>query len=508
MRGSAAGSLVLMIGQIITTIISAVTIIWIAAALGKTSYGEYTVAFVPASLLMTFQDLGVSTALMRFCALYRHEGRAGLRSIVVTGLLFSFVTSLVLTLLLYFFSGPVSLLYLRPEIEPLIRAISLSILGNGVLLTAQAILAGYDLMALRSLTQVLFSLIRGIVGVTLILLGLGAFGATLSYTSSLVLTGLVSVILIFLFIRFEPGDGGFDFNILKMLIVYGFPLSVSNLLNGILSQVYSSMMILYATTDMIGNYGAAVNFGVLVSFLTIPIATALFPLFSKFKRDDPQLKTIFQSATRYTAMLTLPIILVLVLLAGPVSRIIYSNEYSLVPLYLSIYIITYAFEGLGGSALTNLISAVGESRVVLVSTVFNCVVGTILALILVPSYGIIGMLITMLISPRASWLYQIFWAKKTLGYTIDWMGTFKIYAISIAAFAFSYVVLHGFSLMGWIAIVVSGFCYLLVYVPGLPLSGALRREDFSILDIMVGSFGPLAPIAKYFLSILSRLVRD
>jgi O-antigen/teichoic acid export membrane protein len=337
---------------------------------------------------------------------------------------------------------------------------------------------------------------------------LGAFGATLSYTSSLVLTGLVSVILIFLFIRFEPGDGGFDFNILKMLIVYGFPLSVSNLLNGILSQVYSSMMILYATTDMIGNYGAAVNFGVLVSFLTIPIATALFPLFSKFKRDDPQLKTIFQSATRYTAMLTLPIILVLVLLAGPVSRIIYSNEYSLVPLYLSIYIITYAFEGLGGSALTNLISAVGESRVVLVSTVFNCVVGTILALILVPSYGIIGMLITMLISPRASWLYQIFWAKKTLGYTIDWMGTFKIYAISIAAFAFSYVVLHGFSLMGWIAIVVSGFCYLLVYVPGLPLSGALRREDFSILDIMVGSFGPLAPIAKYFLSILSRLVRD
>jgi O-antigen/teichoic acid export membrane protein len=258
---------------------------------------------------------------------------------------------------------------------------------------------------------------------------------------------------------------------------------------------------------MIGNYGAAVNFGVLVSFLTIPIATALFPLFSKFKRDDPQLKTIFQSATRYIAMLTLPIILVLVLLAGPVSRILYSNEYSLVPFYLSLYILTYAFEGLGGTSLSNLISAIGDSRTVLVSTVFNCVIGTVLALFLVPAYGITGMLVAMLISPRSAWLYQIFWAKKTLGYTVDWTGTLKIYAVALAAFVVSYFIIHGFSLMGWIAIVVGGLSYLIVYVIGLPLSGALRSADFTILDVMVSSFGPFAPVARYLLGILGRLVR-
>jgi O-antigen/teichoic acid export membrane protein len=410
---------------------------------------------------------------------------------------------------LYVFSGPVSTLYLqRPEIEPLIRAISFSILGNGLLITAQAILAGYELMTLRSITQVLFSIIRGVVGVTLVLIGFGSFGATLSYTTSLILTGLTSVVLLFYFIRFKPGDGGFNFGVLKMLLVYGFPLSLSNLLGSALSQVYNSMMILYATTDMIGNYGAAVNFSVLISFLTIPIATVLFPLFSKFKRDDPQLKTIFQSATRFLAMLSLPIVFMLVLLAHPVSRIIFSNDYTLVPLYLSLYILTYAFEGLGGSALNSLISAMGDSRTILVSTVFNCIVGTFLALLLVPVYGIIGMLITMLISPRVAWLYQIYWAKKMLGYTIDWVGTVKIYTIALTAFAFSYIIVRGFSLMGWIAIVVGGLCYLLVYVPGLPLSGALRREDFSILHIMVSSFGPIAPFAKYFLDLMGKLVRN
>jgi O-antigen/teichoic acid export membrane protein len=316
------------------------------------------------------------------------------------------------------------------------------------------------------------------------------------------------VVLLFYFIRFKPGDGGFNFGVLKMLLVYGFPLSLSNLLGSALSQVYNSMMILYATTDMIGNYGAAVNFSVLISFLTIPIATVLFPLFSKFKRDDPQLKTIFQSATRFLAMLSLPIVFMLVLLAHPVSRIIFSNDYTLVPLYLSLYILTYAFEGLGGSALNSLISAMGDSRTILVSTVFNCIVGTFLALLLVPVYGIIGMLITMLISPRVAWLYQIYWAKKMLGYTIDWVGTVKIYTIALTAFAFSYIIVRGFSLMGWIAIVVGGLCYLLVYVPGLPLSGALRREDFSILHIMVSSFGPIAPFAKYFLDLMGKLVRN
>jgi len=507
-RGSAIGSLVLMIGQIVMTVISAVTIIWIARVIGQTSYGEYTVAFIPASLLMVFQDLGMNNALMRFCALYRHEGRVGLRSIVITGLMFSLATSLCLSVFLFVFSGPVSLLYLqRPEVGPLVRVISLSILGNGLLGTAQAILAGYDLMAYRSMTQILFSVVRGVVGVALVLVGLGSFGATVSYTVSVVLTGLVGVALLLMSVRFKPGDGGFSFSTLKMLLVYGFPFSLSSLIGNILSQFYNSLMVLYATTDMIGNYGAAINFGVLVSFLTVPIATVLFPLFSKFRRDDPQLKAVFQSAVRYTSMLTLPIVLAIVVLAAPLSRIIFTNQYPLVPLYLSLYILTFAFEGLGGTALGNLISGIGESRVVLYAGVLNCVTGAIFAFLLVPQYGIVGLLITMVVAPRVGWLYQIFWARKHLGYTVDWDGTVKIYVTALMAFAVSYLVVNLFDLVGWVAVVAGGFAYILVYVLGLPLSGALRADDFSVLDMIVGSLGPIAPVARFFLSLLRRLVR-
>jgi len=94
-----------------------------------------------------------------------------------------------------------------------------------------------------------------------------------------------------------------------------------------------------------------------------------------------------------------------------------------------------------------------------------------------------------------------------LGYTVDWDGTVKIYVTALMAFAVSYLVVNLFDLVGWVAVVAGGFAYILVYVLGLPLSGALRADDFSVLDMIVGSLGPIAPVARFFLSLLRRLVR-
>ncbi len=498
-----------MIGQVIVTAISAITIIWIARVIGQTSYGEYTVALVPASLLLLLQDLGMNHAVMRFCALYRHEGRSGLRSIVLTSLLFSGATSFLLSVLLFVFSEVVASVYLlRPEVAPLVRTASLSILGNGLVSTVVAILAGYELMELRSVTQIIFSVVRGVMSVFLVLIGLGAFGAMFSYTLSLVLTGLVGVLLVFAFVRFKSDDGGVNFGTLKMLLSYGFPLSLGVILGGVLSQIYNSLIIFYASTDMIGNYGAATNFGVLISFLTVPISTVLFPLFSKFRRDDPQLKSIFRAAVKYTSMMTLPVVLVIILLAAPLSRIIFTMDYPLVPLYLSLYILTFAFEGLGGLSLGSVISGVGESRVQLVSSVYTVVMGASLALLLIPRLQIVGLLITMIIAPRAGWLYQTLWARKNLGFTVDWGATARIYGTALVAFVASYLVVNVPPLEGWVALICGGFAYLFVYLVGLPLCGALRLDDCKLLGAIMDSFGPFAPIFRFALSLLAKLARD
>ena len=497
-----------MIGQVITTIISALTIIWIARVIGPISYGEYTVALVPISLLLLLQDLGINQALIRFCSIYRHEKKAGLRSLVLTGLFFSLATCLLLNILLYAFAGSIASIFLqRPELMTLIQASSLSILGQGLLSTAQAILVGYEKMALKSITQIIYSLIRGIVGVALILLGMGPFGAIASYTASLFISGLIGVIFVLLFLQLKKDGIRPSLTTLKILLAFGFPLSLGTILGGVLPQVYNSLMVIYASTEMIGNYGATTNFAVLVTFFTVPITTVLFPLFSKFNRLDPQLNFLFRAAVKYTSIVTMPVVLVIVLLVAPISRIIYTTNYPLVPIYLSLYILNYAFEGLGGISLSNLISAMGESRVLLVSTIITFITGAFLAFLLIPPYQIIGLLIAMLIAPRIGWLYQIFWVKKTLKITLDWNSSIRVYATSIVAFVVAYLILNLFRLQGWVALILGSSSFLLTYAILLPLIGALKRTDIEQLKIIADSMSVLKPIFLVIISILAKLVK-
>jgi len=59
-RGSARGSLILMMGQIVSTIVSALTIIVVARLLGPEKYGFVTVIIVhiiPQKLKKKFSDI-------------------------------------------------------------------------------------------------------------------------------------------------------------------------------------------------------------------------------------------------------------------------------------------------------------------------------------------------------------------------------------------------------------------------------------------------------------------
>jgi O-antigen/teichoic acid export membrane protein len=132
----------------------------------------------------------------------------------------------------------------------------------------------------------------------------------------------------------------------------------------------------------------------------------------------------------------------------------------------------------------------------------------ITALILIPQYQIIGLLITVIISQRTGWLYQLIWARKNLRFTIDWSSTARIYLTALTAFIVSYSIINIFKLQGWVALVSGGLAFLLVYIVCLPLSGALKKIDIEQLDAITGTMGPFKPISTIILNILRALIKD
>jgi len=321
-RGSARGSLLLMMGQVVSTIVSALTIIVVARLLGPEKYGVVTVVMVPIGLALLLQDLGVNRALTRFVALWRSEGRHGdVQVLVRAGLTFKAAVAGIMALGYWIGAGAIASVYLqRPALEGLVRIVSLSVLGNALMTATQAVLVGYEMMGHRSLTQVLWTLLRGSMSITLVWLGLGPSGHLLANTIAPFATAAVAVILLLSTLRKENGETTLSgWMALRLITGFSLPIYGASLIAGGLTQIQNLLLTRHIPNVVIGNFSAAVNFGALISFFTFPIATVLFPLFSKLPKESPELSTVFRNAVKYTTFITLPMALCLIALSEAVT---------------------------------------------------------------------------------------------------------------------------------------------------------------------------------------------
>ncbi len=102
---SAKGSFNMLWGLVVSTVIGSVGMIFIARLLGSDQYGLYTVVITVPLIIQIFRDWGMNSAMVKFTAQYRAEGRVDeIRSVYLTGILFEVVVGLALSLFSFFFA--------------------------------------------------------------------------------------------------------------------------------------------------------------------------------------------------------------------------------------------------------------------------------------------------------------------------------------------------------------------------------------------------------------------
>ena len=513
-RRSARGSLILIFGQIISTVIAAVGSILVARFLGSTSYGEVTLAIIPVNIANLFRNIGVSAALVKYIAQFRSEKKtADIRILIRAGVLLNSVAGLLLFLVTFLLSGFLATnVFHQPELKILIEVASVTLLAHSLINTSHSTFVGFERMEFRSLTLVLLSILKSLIAPVLVLLGYGVFGAILGYTAPLVVTGIIgTTIVASFFIKHNDLDGGKlgYYQACKILLSYGYPLFLSSLFTGALTQMYNFLMALYVDVSMIGNYKAATNFYVLIAFLTVPIATVLFPLFSKIDEgENSVLSLVFENSVKYAALVTVPITACLMVLAYPVVRIIYGSSYQYAPLLLQLYIFNYLFVGIGGITVGNFLNGQGKTRITFLHNLMNLCIGVPLSIILIKSYGIVGILLTMIIAPKPGFLYALWWIKKNFGFTFNWLSSVKIYISAGIASFLTYYLLNTTNFGDWVDLLLGGGLFILTYSLLVPLTGALERVDIQNLRNIMSAWGPLAPLFNLFLDLFERLTRE
>lgn len=489
---SAVGSLQLFLSRTISTIILAVGTIIIGLFISQTDYGLYAVALIPSATFLLFQDWGVSTALTRYCAKCRSTNQeVELRKIISAGLIFEVATGIILTLLLILLANFMAVVTLgRPESTFLIAVSSITIFMSAIGSTSVSILMGFEKMKLVSYPAIVQSVVMGVLAPVLVVLGYGAVGVLMGYTVAIAVGSLVTFLLLyFSIIRKLPKFRLNRYAIrepLKSLMNFGMPIGISNIVSGLGGQFFGFLMASYVTDAIIGNNKIAANFGGLLSLLSYPIMSVLYPAFSKLdpNKERGLLKTIYASSAKYTVIFMIPATLAMMVLSKPLIGTIYGNKWPDAPLLLVLTVALNLLSLFGWRSMGQFLPAMGETRLMLKINLLSLLLAFPIGFALVPTLGIIGYIIGPVIAALPGTFIGIYVCWKRYGVKADLGASARVLVASTLATLTVYGFLSFFAAANWILFVVGLLLFLIVYLISAPLVGAINQADVNNLRSM------------------------
>lgn len=508
---SARGGFNLFWGVALSTIITSLGMIIVGRTLSVAEMGIVSVVLIGPNLIKTFRDLGIDQATIKFTAQYRAENKlAKVKQVLATEILFEIIMGLVLSVSSFLLSDLMAVLLERPEIAPLIQIASIIIFAEALLKASQVAFTGYEQMGFYSISMVIQSIVKTGLMVYLVMSGYGAYGATVGDTASYMVAGAVSIILVYLVLysKFHEHKGSLEiYNTLKYMFKYGIPVSIAWTINGFLTQFYSFLLAIYSTDVIMGNYQVALSFAVIITFFVVPLNTILFPAFSKINAQTERetLKSVFKSSVKYATLIVIPATLAVMVLAEPATSTIFGEKYELTPLYLAVYVGIYLYTALGSLSAGNLINSQGRTEVNLKFTLITGGMGLSFSLLLVPQFGVMGLLFTYLIAGIPSTLLALWWIKKQYDASIDWGASAKIVLSSVVTALITYTILSQIEQANWIILIIGGIIFLAMYIVTAPILGAVNKKDIQYLKDMVKALGPLAPIINLPLVIAEQI---
>jgi stage V sporulation protein B len=510
---SAKGGLHLFIGVSLSSVISAVGTIILVRLLKPEQYGLYAVALIPSLLVILFRDWGMDPAVIKHLAQYRSENKtAEMKRVLACGIMFESAIGLLLFVVSFFLADFLAIeVFHRPEIEPLIRISSVAILAGALLTVAQSVFIGFERMGFKSLTMICQSSFKCVIATLLVFAGYGTLGAILGYTIGFIVAGMLGITIVYkVFYRnlhenshYTPSFG----TTFKKMIKYGLPLSISTISQGVLMQFLSFMMAIYCTDLLIGNYQAAVSFSVLITFFTLPITTVLFPAFSKIdpETETQTLTTVFQSSVKYASLFTAPATVAIMVLSRPLVFTLFGEKYTYAPLFLTLYSVVYLYTAFGNLSLGNFLKGQGKTTINMKLTFLTLAIGLPMGLLLISTFGIMGLIATSLVSVLPSLVTGLWWSKKHFSVTVDWLSSIKILAASAIAGAITYLILLQSNFPSWINLIIGAVAFLTIYLTTTPLTGAIKRTDIHNLSQMLSGFGPASYLFNLLLVFMEKL---
>lgn len=375
----------------------------LARLLEPAQFGLIGMLLIFTAVAQSIMDSGFGSALIQ----KKDADQTDYSSIFFFNLLLGFILALIL-----FLSAPlIAQFYLQPELIPILRALSLTLIINAFGLVQMSLLAKKLEFKTQMKISMLAVIISGVVGIVMAYRGFGVWSLVVQMVSK----SLFQAIFLWLFNDWRP-TAVFSISSLKSMFSFGSKLLVSGLIDTIFNNIYQTFIgKVYSPTDL-GFYSKAKSIETAaVQATSSSLGQVLFPSMVHLKDNLQDLKKAFQKTIRLSLFLHFPLMIGLWAIADPLFRLLLTDKWAPSIPYFRILCIVGLLYPLHVLNL-NILKVKGRSDLFLKLEIIKKAT-VVLAIFMTYRWGIIAMLYGQGVTSVISYFLNSYYSGQLINYS-------------------------------------------------------------------------------------------
>lgn len=486
-------------GTLFTAAVGYLFKIYLARVLGASNLGIYTLGMTLVGFLGIFNLLGLHRSALRYIAVYSATGQlARLRGFLGRSLLILMVCNVVMgAAMLLFGSWFGKHFYHTDQLKPYLGLLALIMLLGALTAFLGQVLGGYKAVGQRTVvTNFICTPVTVLITVVLVAAGLGLRGYILAQVGSAAVVLILLGVLAWRHTPMGARDSSLGFPPLERDVV-SFSGAVLGLgvLEFIMAQTDRVMLGFYLDARRVGIYAVA---GAVVTFVPIvlrSVSQIFGPIIADLHARQQQvlLGRLYQTITKWTVGLTLPLAAATVILAYPLMGIFGADFQSGWPVVV-IGTVGQLVSCAVGTAGTMLLMSGNQRSLIRIQIVTSAImIGVNLALI--PSLGIVGAAIAAAATTAMTNLWYLVEIRKHLGLFPYNRGYWRLIPPAVGAVGVLLLLqrLIGRSRPEWL-VVAAGLVLAYAVFAGITLAFGLDADDRLVVDAMWSKIRSIVPM--------------
>lgn len=388
----AKGGGITFVGKIFLSIARLATAVLLARLLGAKQYGMYTLAISIVTIVASISVFGLDSALIRYIAILNsRQDRSGvwgaLQVGIGTAVLFSVLSGVALYGLSFILADQV---FHEPGLAPLFQLASVFV----PLLTLSDVLSG----AVRGFKRMDFAMIAQFVAqpvvrlILIVIFALVGLNASLAVASYGLADLSASILLIYFINKVFPLKRPQDAprRDVKEILTFSVPVWLSELMSKFQNNIQTLVLGTANAITGVGVFSVANQLTMVTGQFSSSINVSAKPVVAELHHqgDIKQLEHIYQSTTKWSLMVQLPVFLTLVLFPAEILSIFGQSFAAGAPALVILALADLINVGTGMGGI--IIDMTGHTKLKLANSIIRLIIYIGLSFYLIPSWGLIG----------------------------------------------------------------------------------------------------------------------